>query len=113
VITNSDYPALGVYKAARLLGLRVGRDVSVVGHDDLPTSELLDPAMTTLRLDRRAVGRAVMERLLDPNRTDDHIEPVELVERGSTAPPVRPSDCPRTPARHPGGRGSAGCGTSR
>ena len=100
VITNSDHTALGVYQAARDLGLRVGRDVSVVGHDDLPTSELLDPPMTTLRIDRRAMGRAVMERLLDPARTDDHVEPVELVERGSTAPPVGPPDSPRTPGRH-------------
>ena len=31
IITNSDYTAHAVYKAARELGLRVGPDVSVVG----------------------------------------------------------------------------------
>ena len=44
VITNSDYTAHAVYKAARELALRIGPGVSVVGHDDLATSELLDPA---------------------------------------------------------------------
>jgi len=100
IITNSDYTAHGVYKAARELGLTVGADLSVVGHDDLPTSELLDPPMTTLRIDRRAMGRAVMQRLLDPTCQADHVEPVELVERRSTAPPVRTQDALPTPSRH-------------
>jgi LacI family transcriptional regulator len=99
VVTNSDYTALGVYKAARELGLRVGTDVSVVGHDDLPTSELLDPPMATLRIDRRAMGRAVMRRLLDATLTDDHLEPVELIERGSMAPPVHAVDAAPPSAR--------------
>jgi LacI family transcriptional regulator len=85
VITNSDYTAHGVYLAARSLSVPVGSGLSVVGHDDLPTSELLDPPLTTLRLDRRAMGRALMRRLLDPSVTDDHVEPVTLVERASVA----------------------------
>lgn len=85
VITNSDYTAHGVYLAARSLHREIGPGLSVVGHDDLPTSELLDPPLTTLRLDRRAMGRALMRRLLDPSVTDDHVEPVELIERASTS----------------------------
>jgi LacI family transcriptional regulator len=87
VITNSDYTAHGVYLAARSLSLQIGSGLSVVGHDDLPTSELLDPPLTTLRLDRRAMGRALMQRLLDPSATDDHVEPVQLVERASVSHP--------------------------
>lgn len=86
-ITNSDYTAGGVYKAARDLSLQVGRHVSVVGHDDLPTSELLDPPLATLRLDGRAMGRALMARLVGRERTD-YLAPVELVERASLRPPV-------------------------
>lgn len=86
-ITNSDFTAHAVYTAARRHGLQVGPDVSVVGHDDLPTSELLDPPLTTLRLDRRALGRAAFARLLGGHLTQAHLEPVQLVVRGSTAPP--------------------------
>jgi len=86
-ITNSDYTAGGIYKAARDLSLQVGRDVSVVGHDDLPTSELLDPPLATVRLDGRAMGRAVMARLVGRERTD-YIGPVELVERASLRAPL-------------------------
>src|SRR5690606_16988459 len=87
IVTNSDYTAHAVYKAARDRGLRVGPDISVVGHDDLPTSELLDSPLTTLRLDTRAVGRALVRALLHPESAQDHHEPVELVVRESTCPP--------------------------
>ena len=88
IITNSDYTALGIYKTARDLVLRIGPDVSVIGHDDLPTSELLDPPLATIRLDGREMGRALMARLLGDGRSGDYVAPVELVERASLqAPP--------------------------
>ena len=87
IITNSDYTAHAIYKAARELSLPVGRGVSVVGHDDLPTSELLDPPLATIRMDQRAMGRALMMRLLEPGPPDDYIAAVELVQRASLQPP--------------------------
>ncbi len=114
VITNSDYTAHAVYKAARELGLPVGPGVSVVGHDDLPTSELLDPPLATLRLDRFAMGAALMRRLLDPSIRDDHVEPVELVDRASLTQPgragVRRASTPRASARN---QGVSGAGRTR
>ena len=87
VVTNSDHAAHAVYKAARDLSLAVGPAVSVVGHDDLPTSELLDPPLSTVRVDRRAMGRELMSRLLDESLTEDYIAPVEYVERASVQAP--------------------------
>ena len=87
IITNSDYTALGIYLTARDLSLRVGPDVSVIGHDDLPTSELLDPPLATIRLDGREMGRALMARLLGGNPLGDYVAPVELVERASLQAP--------------------------
>ncbi|HIW62104.1 MAG TPA: LacI family transcriptional regulator [Candidatus Stackebrandtia excrementipullorum] len=86
VITNSDFTAHAVYSAARDAGVEVGVGLSVVGHDDLPTSALLDPPLTTLSLDRRALGRAVFDRMSGGPGLGDHIEPVRLVVRSSTAP---------------------------
>lgn len=83
VITNSDFAAHAVYTACRLLGLSVGTDVSVTGHDDLPTSALLDPPLTTLHLDRRNLGREVFLRLAGMV-AGDHYEEVRLVTREST-----------------------------
>jgi LacI family transcriptional regulator len=87
IITNSDYTAHAVYKAARELALQVGPAISVIGHDDLPTSELLDPPLATVRLDREEMGRAAMRRLLEQVPPGDHMAPVELVERASLQPP--------------------------
>lgn len=86
IITNSDFTAQAVYLAARATGVRIGLDLSVVGHDDLPTSVLLDPPLTTLALDRRSIGREVARRLTRQETTDHH-EPVRLVVRESTGPP--------------------------
>jgi LacI family transcriptional regulator len=91
VIANSDYTALGIYQTARDLSQRIGPDVSVIGHDDLPTSELLDPPLATIRLDGREMGRALMARLLgDGGRPSDYVAPVELVERTSLQAPRPP-----------------------
>jgi LacI family transcriptional regulator len=87
VITNSDYTAHAIYKAARELSLPVGPGVSVVGHDDLPTSELLDPPLATIRMDHRAMGQALMMRLLQRGPLDDYVAGVELVERASLQAP--------------------------
>ena len=87
IITNSDYTAHAIYKAARELSLPVGPGVSVVGHDDLPTSELLDPPLATIRMDLQAMGRALMMRLLQLGPPDDYVAAVELVQRASLQPP--------------------------
>jgi DNA-binding LacI/PurR family transcriptional regulator len=88
IITNSDYTAHAIYKAARGLSLQVGPSVSVVGHDDLPTSDLLDPPLATIRLDRKEMGRAAMRRLLEHVPSGDYAAPVELIERASLQPPA-------------------------
>jgi LacI family transcriptional regulator len=104
VITNSDYTAHAIYKAARTLSLRVGCDVSVIGHDDLPTSELLDPPLATVRVDAGDMGRALMLRLLHGGPPADYIAPVELIERASLGKPEKPWSPPITTIRVAAGR---------
>ena len=90
IITNSDYTAGAVYKAARELSLRIGPEISIVGHDDLPTSDLLDPPLATIALDGREMGRMLMLRLLQHDPPGDYVAPVELVERASLQAPEIP-----------------------
>jgi DNA-binding LacI/PurR family transcriptional regulator len=90
IITNSDYTAHAVYKAARELSLRIGPEISIVGHDDLPTSELLDPPLATIALDGREMGRILMLRLLQREPPGDYVAPVQLVERASLQAPGIP-----------------------
>lgn len=90
VVCDDDKLAAGAYKAARRLGLRVPEDVSVTGLDDLALATALDPELTTVRLDSESFGERGMEALLAvlEGRTPAEGDiPVELVVRGSTAPP--------------------------
>ena len=86
VITNSDWSAHYVYLAAHATGLAIGRDLSVVGHDDLDTSQLLHPPLTTIAVDRRELGRQIFARLHTKDDSD-FAGPVRLVPRSSSGPP--------------------------
>jgi DNA-binding LacI/PurR family transcriptional regulator len=89
-VSAGDLTALGVMTAIRDRGLKVGRDVSVVGYDDLRFAATLDPPLTTVKQPLREMGRQAVLRLLsslkDPSRKPDGdlYEP-ELILRHSTA----------------------------
>lgn len=97
LVTNSDDAAYGVYAAARELGLVIPRDLSVFGSDDLDTSRLLDPPLTTHYIDRRGMGATAARLLLDALAQEGEpggspvprtvTMPVVLRVRASTGPP--------------------------
>jgi DNA-binding LacI/PurR family transcriptional regulator len=69
-------------------GIRPGGDLAIVGFDDLPFAAYLDPPLTTVRQDARALGRcaatyavAALEDRPLPHTT---VIPTELVIRAST-----------------------------
>ncbi|MEV0735714.1 LacI family DNA-binding transcriptional regulator [Streptomyces sp. NPDC050549] len=93
LVCDDDKLAAGAYKAARRLGLRIPEDVSVTGLDDLALATALDPELTTVRLDAELFGEHGMRALLavlDGRVPEEGDIPVELVVRGSTAPPGGP-----------------------
>ena len=62
VLCHSDVLALGVLRAAEELGLAVPGDLSVVGFDDSPLARRVRPALTTVRQDVDAKGKAAAAR---------------------------------------------------
>ncbi|MDP9793593.1 LacI family transcriptional regulator [Catenuloplanes nepalensis] len=86
VFTFNDLMALGVYRAARRLGVRIPEDCAVIGFDGLPLGELIDPPLTSVYLDKRRMGAiAVTEaaRLLSGEPAGRALLPVRLIVRGS------------------------------
>ena len=60
----SDTLAHGVMLAAQDRGLQLPADLSVVGFDDNPLAARLRPALTTVRQDVAAKGRAAAAELI-------------------------------------------------
>ncbi|GAA3367049.1 LacI family DNA-binding transcriptional regulator [Streptomyces antimycoticus] len=92
LVCDDDILAAGACKAARRLGLRIPDDISVTGFDDLALATAVEPELTTVRLPAEAVGAAGMRALMtlmDGGTPRDTVLPVELIPRGSTAPPPR------------------------
>lgn len=80
---------VGALAALHQRGLRVPQDVAVVGFDDLPWAEALDPPPTVVRQPAYEVGAQAMELLLkrisEPTRPAATVRLVpELVVRRST-----------------------------
>ncbi|MEJ0028767.1 MAG: LacI family DNA-binding transcriptional regulator [Rhizomicrobium sp.] len=64
IFAGNDEMALGVYNAAREAGLDIPKDLSVVGFDDTPMAAQVWPALTTIKLPIRDMGRMAAEKLL-------------------------------------------------
>ncbi len=89
IFAANDLMAVGAMAALREAGLRVPRDVSLVGFDDIPTVRDVVPALTTVRVPMREMGRRSMQIALGLGARPARLEvlPVELIERDSVAKP--------------------------
>lgn len=94
IFAGSDYQALGVRRAAREKGLRTPEDLSLVGYDNLPITEWLNPPLTTVRQPLRDMAALATQMVLSlaggrqPASTRVDLA-TELVIRESTGPAPR------------------------
>ncbi len=93
IFAGNDMLAVGCVAAVVDRGLRVPEDVSVVGFNDMPLAERLDPPLTTVRVPRYEMGRRAGQLLLalldsGEGRGDGPLIelPGELVARRSSGP---------------------------
>ena len=89
---SNDMTAIGVMRAAYTKGLRLPRDLSVIGLDDIDFAEFTLPPLTTIRLSRTALARAAFDALRlqvdepsNPNIQREFLVSTSLVVRKSTA----------------------------
>ena len=81
VLCGNDVLAVGALRRARQMGLEVPRDVSIVGFDDIELAGAAYPALTTVHVPHRAMGRRAARALGGTLSTGTPIEPVELRTR--------------------------------
>ena len=87
----NDASAFGAMTAILEAGLRVPRDISIVGFDDIPTAAMTSCPLSTIRVDCEGLGANSVRRLVDRIRHRDALTTyteyaVQLVARESTGP---------------------------
>ena len=90
VLCGNDELAMGLTKAFADNGRSVPGDVSVIGFDDHPLSQLWTPPLTTVRQDFVALGQQAFKLLLASFGSEGAVRSVrmtpDLVVRASTGP---------------------------
>jgi len=71
VVALSDLMAIGAMNGIYEMGLQPGRDVAVIGFDDIPTAQYLRPPLTTLSQPIAEVGERVINMLLQVLRGEE------------------------------------------
>jgi DNA-binding LacI/PurR family transcriptional regulator len=85
IFAGSDLQAFGVYEAARVLGVEIPTQLSVIGFDDLPMARWVGPPLTTIRQPLTEMAAAAA-RLVLGQGGEQRIElATSLVVRQSTA----------------------------
>jgi LacI family transcriptional regulator, galactose operon repressor len=96
IVCSNDMTAIGVLRAAHIRNIKVPKDLSVIGLDDIDFAEFTLPPLTTIRLSRGDLARAAFEALRQQAEGTsaekiqrEFLVSTKLVVRDSTAPPPK------------------------
>jgi LacI family transcriptional regulator len=87
VFCHNDWLALAVIRTLNANGLRVPKDVSVMGVDDSPTFNAIYNGLTTMHYPVESIVTAICSLIIDKRRLTP-IEPCKIVERETVAEPM-------------------------
>lgn len=93
VVCSSDYLAIGVIKAASMIGLSVPEDLSVVGADDVPISDFITPSLSSVHVDLVGIGKRATATLMNlmqgkQIRKKDVVFEMKYIDRSTTSTPT-------------------------
>lgn len=92
VLCGNDVLAVGAMRRARELGIDVPAQVSITGFDDIELAQVTVPALTTVHVPHREMGRRAAQMLVQMVEGAAPAKTVELLAevclRASLAPPV-------------------------
>jgi LacI family transcriptional regulator len=89
ILASNDTMALGAMEAARVCGLSIGEDISIIGFDDIFLASQSYPPLTTVRQPLNEMGAIALEMvvgLLQDHKvlTMQRELPTELIVRETT-----------------------------
>ncbi|AEK60530.1 transcriptional regulator, LacI family [Collimonas fungivorans Ter331] len=85
VFCYNDATALAVMSICQMRGLRIPEDIAIVGFDNIDAAASASPALTTLAVDKEALGKLGIKLLLEDSLVQPEVMlPVELIQRAST-----------------------------
>lgn len=89
IFATNDTIAIGVVKVALQMGLSIPDDISIIGYDDSNLSAIIEPELSTVRIDKEEMGRLAANKLIDilqgEERSKEIIEcQTTLILRGTT-----------------------------
>lgn len=92
IFCKNDTTAVGAITYLKSTGKRVPQDISIVGFDGIPLGEQIDPSLTTVKIDRAAVGENLVKLLYRRIQSPDVEQKIvrlhgEFIERNSCAAP--------------------------
>ncbi|WP_300385918.1 LacI family DNA-binding transcriptional regulator [Clostridium sp.] len=90
----SDPMAIGAYKAINEEGYRIPQDISIIGFDDIATTQYLTPSLTTVKVYTEFMGKTALDTIMErikQGRTLSKkiILPVKLIIRESCTKPLK------------------------
>lgn len=80
IFCSSDLLALGMLIEAKAMGLSVPEQVAIVGFGDLDFAEVVDPALTTVRIDARKMGTLAARCII--SRAENTSAPAVITDLG-------------------------------
>jgi LacI family transcriptional regulator len=86
LLAYNDVIGIGALRRARALGIDVPGELAVIGFDGLALGELVEPPLTSVRIDTRRLGTMAVEqvaRMLDGEPSEVATLTGELLLRGS------------------------------
>lgn len=88
IFAFNDLTALVALSRCQRKGLRVPEDIGICGYDDIASAATAHPSLTTVAVEKEALGREAVAWLLDASSTTlESVHPVRLIVRESTAGP--------------------------
>ncbi len=93
VFASNDLLAISAMQSALESGIRIPRDLSIIGMDDIYPAAMTMPQLTTMAKQKYEIGRQAARFLLEringraPHNGRRCVLPCQLIERGSVASP--------------------------